>query len=198
VDNIENHSMVRIKFFNIKMSKKYFVLILGLFLAAGFLFLNSSTVNAQTAYTWIGDGNAVTWTDPGNWSPNFGGYPGATTTDSVTIATQTPGGDITVRATTTPTGVLDTLVLGGSGSTGGGPTLILGNGAIVSVSTSATVIGTSTLKLGDAAWGSGTLTLTGGGTPLVLPEASLMAATGTVSFTGTTAVTVATTTYYII
>ena len=178
------------------MSRKHFI-ILGLFLVAVFLLFNASgTEAAATAYTWTGAGNAATWTDPGNWSPNFGGYPGATTTDSVTIATQTPGGDITVRATTTPTGVLDTLVLGGSGSTGGGPTLILGNGAIVSVSTSATVIGTSTLKLGDAAWGSGTLTLTGGGTPLVLPEASLMAATGTVSFTGTTAVTVATTTYY--
>ncbi|MDP2946078.1 MAG: hypothetical protein Q8N61_01335 [bacterium] len=63
MDNIESRSMVIIKFFTIKMSKKYLV-ILGLFLAAGFLFLNIDSASAANKY-WTGYGSNATSTADG-------------------------------------------------------------------------------------------------------------------------------------
>ena len=180
------------------MSKKYFV-ILGLILAAGFLFLNVSVVSA-TSYTWTGGGDATTWTDPLNWSgqaaTRFGGfypYPGATSTaDTVTIASKTNAGAFVVRATTTPAGTMNSLVIGGApGSSNGAAQLIIGNGITLGASSTVSIVSTSTLTMGDATWGSGTLRLTNGANnsiPLTIGgNATFTAdttATGTVTYAG--------------
>jgi len=177
------------------------IVILGLFLAAGFLFFSVSTVKAVT-YTWNGAGDAKTWTDPGNWgNTTSGSYAGATTTDAVTIA---PTASTTIYATSTLAGGLSTLTLGG-GAGGNGPTLIIGNNTIVSASSTVAVVGTSTLQLSDSnksgIYGSGTLKLaqTAAGAPLNLaPTAHFTPATGTVAYIGggTADIYVATTTFY--
>ena len=186
------------------MSRKYFV-ILGLFLAAGFLFLNVNVTNAYT-YTWTGGGDRVTWTDPANWgNAGIDNYPGASTTDDVTIGEQTAGatggGNVVVRATTTLAGSLGSLTIG-TGGTDGGPMLILANGITLRASTTVRLVGTSTLKLGDSTYGSGTLQLNNANTNAVpfqfgTTTTAFTAATGTVTFTGTGGgIVVATTTYY--
>jgi hypothetical protein len=164
-------------------------LVLGLFLIAGFLFLNTTVTSAYT-YTWTGGGDRGTWTDPGNWgNTGVGNYPGASTTDSVIIGAQTmgvTGGFSVVRATTTLAGSLDSITLGVFNQ--GGPTLILGNDITISASTTVVVVGTSTLKLGDGTWGSGALKLANGANnaiPLSIGgNATFTAATGTVTYTG--------------
>lgn len=187
------------------MSRKYFV-ILGLFLAAGFLFLNVNVTNAYTA-TWTGGGDRITWTDPANWgNTGVNNFPGASTTDSVTILMQTSGatggGNVVIRATSTLDGTtlwLSSLTLGGANT--GGPTLILGNGLTLSASTSVTLVGTSTIRLGDSTWGSGNLTFANGGSNpnpfrFATTTSAFYAATGTVTFSSAATTTVATTTYY--
>ncbi|KKT17262.1 MAG: hypothetical protein UV98_C0013G0004 [Parcubacteria group bacterium GW2011_GWB1_43_6] len=186
------------------MSRKYFV-ILGLFLAAGFLFLNVNVTNAYT-YTWTGGGDRISWTDPANWgNTGVSNYPGASTTDDVTIGEQTAGatggGNVVVRATTTLAGSLGSLTIGTGGSDGG-PMLILANGVTLRASTTVRLVGTSTLKLGDSTYGSGTLQLSNATTNAVpfqfgTTTTAFTAATGTVTFTGTGGnIVVATTTYY--
>ena len=185
-------------------------ILIGLVLAAGFLFFGAHITQAAT-YTWDGGGDKVTWTDCKNWA-EFGAsctganaYPGATTTDDIVIQTQTGGGDITVRATSSLPNI-GSVTLGGAGGTGGGPTLIIGNGISFIASTTVSVIGTSTLKLGDSTWGSAILYLENGvnnATPLSIgANASFVAATGTAVFNGDKGgvddinILVATTTYY--
>ncbi len=184
------------------MSRKYFIL-LGLFLATGFLFLNASTVNA-TYFWWDGGGDGVTWTDPLNWG-NDSNYPGKTVTDQAVIATSTAGGNVTVRATSTLAGSLEYLQLGyNAGGYKSGATLILGKDATIAASSSIILVGTSTLKLGDSTWGSGTIifaTSSLNAIPFKLSTTTadtfFYAATGTVTFTGTGGgIVVATTTYY--
>ena len=185
------------------MSRKYF-LILGLFLAAGFLFLNTNTANAYlTTATWTGGGDKTTWTDPGNWDNTCSGcYPGASTTDTIIIGAHKVGvtGDVVVRATTTLVGSISSLTLGVVNT--GGPRLIIGNGAVIAASTTVKLVATSTLFLGDATWGSGTLKFNNADTNAVpfqfgTTTTAFTAATGTVTFTGTGGgIVVATTTYY--
>ncbi|MBI2635395.1 MAG: peptidoglycan-binding protein [Parcubacteria group bacterium] len=179
------------------MSKKYFV-ILGLFLVAGFLFLNTASVNAET-WTWDGGGDKQTWTDSKNWglSVDAGAnqYPGATSTPDVVIIANTPG--LMVYATTTLNYGVNTLRLGAANI---GWTLVVGN-ANFGASSTVSVIGTSTLKLATSTYGAGTLNLgqTGAGAPLELPAtATFTAATGTVAYIGggTADIIVATTTFY--
>src|SRR3989344_1934714 len=195
------------------MSKKYFI-VLGLLLAAGFLFLNSGNASA-TSYTWTGGGDATTWTDPLNWNQpatRFGGfypYPGATSTaDTVTISSKSNAGDFVVRATTTPAGTVKSLVVGGApGGSNGAAQLIIGNGITLSASTTVSIVSTSTIKMGDATWGSGTLRLTNGvnnSIPLTIGgNATFTAdttATGTVSYisngTAGNTILIASTTFY--
>lgn len=183
------------------MSKKYFV-IFGLFLAVSVFVSSAGIVGAYTTTAvWTGGGDGVTWTDPGNWgNTSSNAYPGASTTDAVLISTQTPTGDIIVRATSTLPGSLSTLTLGAANT--GGPTLILGNGATISASTSVILVSTSTLKLGDSTWGSGNLTFANGNDSAIpfrfgTTTTAFSAATGTVTFTGTGSnIVIATTTYY--
>ncbi|HEY4495088.1 MAG TPA: peptidoglycan-binding domain-containing protein [Candidatus Paceibacterota bacterium] len=188
------------------MSRKYF-LILGLFLVAGFLFLNVNIVKAAP-FIWTGGGDRLTWTDPANWgNTGVNNFPGATTTDSVTIIMQTAGatggGNVVIRATSTLDGTtlwLSSVAIGAAGDTGG-PTLILGKDLTLSASTSVTLVGTSTLRLGDATWGSGNLTFANGGDNpnpfrFATTTSAFYAATGTVTFSSAATTTVATTTYY--
>lgn len=183
------------------MSRKYFIL-LGLFLVAGFLFLNVNAVNAALFF-WDGGGDGTTWTDPNNWVGNSN-YPGKTITDQVVIASSTTGGQVTVRATSTLAGSLEYVQLGAVSTSFGSnaATLILGNDATVAASSSVILIGTSTLRLGDSSWGSGTLLLSTS-TPNANPikfgttTTAFYSATGTVTFTGTGGdIVIATTTYY--
>src|SRR3989338_3239257 len=107
------------------MSQKYFV-ILGLFLATGFLFLNVNVTSAYDAI-WTGGGDRLTWTDPANWgNTGVNNFPGASTTDSVTIIMQTAGatggGNVVIRATSTLDGTtlwLSSVAIGAAGDTGG-------------------------------------------------------------------------------
>ena len=180
------------------MSRKYFV-ILGLSLAVGFLFLNTSAVKAET-WTWTGGGDKQTWTDAANWglsgsSPSAASYPGATTTADVVITANTPG--LTVYATTSPAYGINSLTLGAADI---GWTLYIG-GVNFGASSTVSVIGTSTLKLATSTYGAGTLNLgqTTGGAPLNLVSTAIFtAATGTVAYIGggTAAIYVATTTFY--
>jgi hypothetical protein len=77
---------------------------------------------AGTSYTWTGDGNGATWTDPLNWSPN--GDPGTCSADSVTI-------DNEANITAVPAVHLaDLTVTADAGSDGtllGGPISVSGN-----------------------------------------------------------------------
>ena len=103
MDNIESRSMVIIKFFTIKMSKKYLV-ILGLFLAAGFLFLNVNSTFAASKY-WTG--NAATSTaDGGKDFWNISNWD---------TALPVANDDIFLFATTTKTTVISTPVNMGTG-----------------------------------------------------------------------------------
>lgn len=181
------------------MFKKF--LFLGIFLVAGFLFIN----NANAAWTWTGGGDATTWTDRSNWGATCAGcYPGATSTgDGVTVSAITNA--TTIYATSTLYGLGNITLQSG---TGGSPTLVIGNGKTFNASTSVILISaTSTLKGGDATWGSGTLWLGNGAnnaTPLSIGgTATFTAATGTVTFAGAlngakpgNTVLIATTTYY--
>ena len=179
------------------MSKKYF-LVLGLFLAAGFLFLNIYSAKAET-WTWTSGGDKQTWTDAGNWglSANAGAnqYPGATSTPDVVIIANTQG--LMVYATTTLNYGVNTLRLGAANI---GWTLVVGN-ANFGASSTVSIIGTSIWKLATSTQGAGTLNLaqTDEGAPLMLPAtATFTPATGTVAYIGggTAAITVATTTFY--
>jgi hypothetical protein len=86
--------VVKIKFFNIKMSKKYFV-ILGLFLAAGFLFLNlniNSAAAADKYWTGYSSTSSTAFWEPTNWdsgvpSINDNIFLFATTTKTAVIST---------------------------------------------------------------------------------------------------------------
>jgi len=186
------------------MSRKHFI-VLGLFLAVGFLFLSASTVKAAT-YTWTGDGDGHTWTDGPNWGVGSGpnAYPGATSTDDVIIGLSTGNVVPTIYATTSLGFGLTSLTLGDAGK---GPVLVIGNGATLNASTTVMVVGTSTLKLGDATWGSGTLRLgngASGATPLSIgSSATFVTSTSTVTYTAAfnggapgSSIFIATTTYY--
>lgn len=189
------------------MSKKYLVVI-GLFLAAGFLFFNAYPALAET-WTWTGTGDTHTWTDPANWGmgilagPNS--YPGATTTADVVI-----GADARVIATTTinTTGFIQSLILG-TGSAGS--ILTVAKGATIYASTTVSLLGTSTLAFGDTTTntnagvalglGSGNLTLGGwsgaSSTPLTIGSlATFTAGTSTVTYAGSSNLYIATTTFY--
>ncbi len=184
------------------MSKKYFVVI-GLFLAAGFLFLNVSGVQAVDTWTWTGGGDGHTWTDPANWGLAAGysaltQYPGATSTVNVVIgATVAVPAGPTVYATTTLAYGVNTLTLGAANV---GPKLYIG-GVNFGASSTISILATSTLALATSTYGAGTLNLgqTAAGAPLNLAStATFTASTGTVAYIGggTANIIVATTTFY--
>ena len=203
---MREYYIARLYYYNLikekTMLKKHFI-VLGLFLVVGFLFLNINSASAAY-FWWDGGGDGVTWTDPLNWGANSS-YPGASVTDQVVIATSTAGGNVTVRATSTLAGSLEYLQLGyNAGGYKSGATLILGKEATIAASSSIILMGTSTLKLGDESWGSGTVifaTSSANAIPFKLStttaDAFFYAATGTVKFTGTGGgIVVATTSYY--
>lgn len=191
------------------MSKKYFI-VLGLFLAAGFLFSGAMIVKAET-WTWTGGGDAHTWTDAKNWGLNVAAtansYPGATTTADVVIAS-----NARVIATTTisTTGGLGSLTLGAAAT---GVSLNIAGDATIYASSTVSLLGTSTLAFGD-----NTYTTTVGGTSLALGAGNLYlglynvattsyplsigqlatftAGTSTVTYAGVGRAYIATTTYY--
>lgn len=183
------------------MSKKF--LVLGFFLVAGFLFFHAPSAQA-VAYSWTGGGDGATWTDPKNWGGDgtvINAYPGgAYDSASVTIdgtASTSVGHIQTVVATSTvPSGITTLTITNGF-------TLVIGNGATLLASSTVAVTGTSTLKMGNSTWGSGTLQLNMSGTnnqPLVIESGAAFTAgataTGTVMYAGTGGVNIASTTYY--
>ncbi len=188
------------------------ILILGLFLAAGFLFLNISAVKAET-WTWTGGGDTHTWTDPANWGldaahSSLTQYPGATTTADVVIAA-----NARVIATTTisTTGGLGSLTLGAAAT---GVSLTIAGNATIYASSTISLLSTSTLVFGDstsninlggqAALGLGAGNLYLGlynvattSLPLSVGQlATFLAGTSTVTYAGVGKAHIATTTYY--
>jgi hypothetical protein len=188
------------------MKKKFFIL--GLFLAAGFLFLNISAVKAET-WTWTGAGDAHSWTDTKNWGligTSHGdltkNFPGATTSATVVI-----GGAVRVVATTSV--AIDSLTLGAANS---GSVLTFAKGATLTASSTIIVNGISTLAFGNndadtnvkggaLSLGSGNLSLHLGNdnaVPLMMASSTnFVAGTSTVTYAGSGRnIVVATTTYY--
>ncbi len=176
------------------MLRKHFVII-GLFLVAGFLFVNVPSANAIIR-SWSGAGDGVTWTDPLNWggASNLK-YPGEDATDNVVIATSTSStGPHFVYATSTIAFGVNTLQIQN------GWTLYIG-GTNLGASSTVSIVGTSTLALATSTYGAGTLNLgqTDAGAPLTIGVGGTFTpATGTVAYIGggTGEVVVATTTFY--